>query len=292
MAVSALATKTVPADPSNYTKGRGGHKIEKITVHHMAGVLTSEACGRIFQPASRNGSSHYGIGYAGDIASYVDEDNMAWTDSNRLSNQTSVTIECSNSAMGGDWPVSDATFNSLVELCVDIVKRNNIGDLVVGSTLTYHSMYAATNCPGPYLKAKLGELASRVNQRVRGETPAPSPSSPIDELTDEQLADKVIRGDFGNGEDRKKALGDRYAAVQAIVNKRLLPNQEKKEEPAPTGDLTGKQVVPIKLQDVNGTPLRQYDAEYTVLEDNGDSVVLGARGAVWARIKKENVRLA
>lgn len=46
-------------------------------------------------------------------------------------------------------------------------------------------------------------------------------SDPLSKYTDEQLADKVIKGDFGNGSDRKKALGSRYAAVQKIVDQKL-----------------------------------------------------------------------
>lgn len=41
------------------------------------------------------------------------------------------------------------------------------------------------------------------------------------QYTDEELADMVIAGKFGNGEDRKEALGDRYTAVQTIVNDKL-----------------------------------------------------------------------
>lgn len=44
--------------------------------------------------------------------------------------------------------------------------------------------------------------------------------------TDEQLADEVIAGVYGNGEDRKMALGDRYGTVQAIVNAKLGINTE------------------------------------------------------------------
>lgn len=36
----------------------------------------------------------------------------------------------------------------------------------------------------------------------------------------DQLADKVEAGEFGNGEDRKKALGNKYDVVQLIVNLR------------------------------------------------------------------------
>ena len=35
------------------------------------------------------------------------------------------------------------------------------------------------------------------------------------------LADRVIRGDFGNGEERKRRLGPAYGFVQNEVNRRL-----------------------------------------------------------------------
>lgn len=37
----------------------------------------------------------------------------------------------------------------------------------------------------------------------------------------EKLADEVIKGLYGNGEERKKKLGDKYAEVQALVNEKL-----------------------------------------------------------------------
>lgn len=57
-------------------------------------------------------------------------------------------------------------------------------------------------------------------------TPKPEPENPLDKFTDQQLADKVIAGEFGNGDARKKALGARYDKVQAIVNKKLAPQVE------------------------------------------------------------------
>ena len=42
----------------------------------------------------------------------------------------------------------------------------------------------------------------------------------------EELAQEVIAGKYGNGEDRKNALGDRYAEVQARVNEILAPAPE------------------------------------------------------------------
>ena len=48
-----------------------------------------------------------------------------------------------------------------------------------------------------------------------------STKNPLDAFTNGELADKVIAGEFGSGDARKNALGARYEAVQAIVNKKL-----------------------------------------------------------------------
>lgn len=51
--------------------------------------------------------------------------------------------------------------------------------------------------------------------------PTPKPVDPLAGKSDNQLADEVIAGKYGDGDARKKALGNRYGAVQAIVNQRL-----------------------------------------------------------------------
>lgn len=169
MIKSPLATEIYAAYEGNFTYGRSGRKIEAITIHHMAGKLTAKRCGEIFQQVERCGSSHYGIGYNGEIACYVGEENTAWTNSNWDSNCKSVTIETSNSQNGGNWPVNDITLNSLIKLVADIAKRNNLGKLVKGKNLTWHCMFANTNCPGPYLLSKLDyiiEQANKINEDV------------------------------------------------------------------------------------------------------------------------------
>lgn len=170
MSKSSLVQVTIPAYSGNYTKGRSGRKIEAITIHHMAGVLTAEQCGKIFQAKGRNGSSHYGIGNDGKIALYVDESNTAWTNSNWDSNCKSVTIEVSNSKIGGQWLVSDNALNSLIKLVADIAKRNNLGTLVKGKNVTWHSMFIATACPGPYLLSKMDYIINEANKLNNGVT--------------------------------------------------------------------------------------------------------------------------
>lgn len=57
-----------------------------------------------------------------------------------------------------------------------------------------------------------------------------APKNPLDAFADSQLAEKVLNGEYGNGDARKNALGARYDAVQAIINSRLKPAKKSNEE--------------------------------------------------------------
>ena len=229
MSNSSLAEKFIKA--THFSSGRRGRKIETITIHHMAGILTCEQCGRIFQ-GNRQASAHYGIGNDGRIAQYVDEADTAWSNSNWDSNCKSVTIETSNNEIGGDWKVGDVTLHSLIKLVADIAKRNNIA-LVKGKTLVWHRMYTATTCPGEYLLSKMDYIIEETN-KINSIQEKPSQTKPNQTKTNEELAREVIRGDWGNGADRKTKLtnaGYDYNEIQNIVNKKLLGN---KTEPKPS----------------------------------------------------------
>lgn len=186
MSKSSLVSITIPASTNNYSKGRSGRKIEMITIHHMAGVLSAKRCGELFQNPNRKASSNYGIGYDGKIGLYVDEENTSWANSNWDANCKSVTIETSNDKTGGDWHVGDVTLNSLIKLVADIAKRNNLGKLVKGKNLTWHQMYAKTACPGPYLLSKLDYIideANKINEQVE----------PVTDLKIEKIDKKKIK---------------------------------------------------------------------------------------------------
>lgn len=148
-------------------------KIRKITIHHMAGVMSADGCGNWFRTGTRAASSNYGIGWDGKIGLYVPEDKRAWTSSSRANDNQAVTIELSNSYAGGSWPVSDKVIARCIDLCADICRRNGLAKLVyTGDTsgnLTRHDMFASTNCPGPYLAGKLPYIVAEVNKRLTGE---------------------------------------------------------------------------------------------------------------------------
>ena len=221
MGNSNLVSVKVPANSNNYTAGRSGRKIEKIAIHHMAGILTAKQCGGIFQNGSRKASSNYGIGKDAEVGLYVDEANTSYCNSNWDSNCKSVTIETSNSSLGGDYPVSDAVLNKLIELVADIAKRNNLGKLVKGQNLVWHRMYAATTCPGDYLLSKMDYIAEQAN-KINGQESSTTENT--SKKSNEEIANEVIKGLWENGTERKNKLsaaGYDYDAIQDIVNKKL-----------------------------------------------------------------------
>lgn len=150
------------------------HKIDTITIHHMAGKLSVEQCGAVFAPTSRQASSNYGIDSNGRVGMYVEECNRSWCSSNAANDNRAITIEVANDQIGGNWHVSDKALAKLIELCVDICKRNGINKLnYTGDTsgnLTMHKWFKATNCPGPYLESKFPYIAEQVNKRLSAST--------------------------------------------------------------------------------------------------------------------------
>lgn len=158
-------------------------RINKITIHHMAGNLTIERCGELFADANRKGSSNYGIGTDGRIGLYVEEANRSWCSGNADNDHQAITIEVANCKGSPNWEVSDKALESLINLCVDICQRNGIQKLNYTGTkdgnLTMHSMFQATACPGPYLKSKFPYIAEEVNRRLE-ENMTPRSLPPIE----------------------------------------------------------------------------------------------------------------
>ena len=153
---------------SPHSSNPRNNTIKKITIHHMAGNLSVETCGNVFQ--TRQASSNYGIDSQGRVGMYVEEKNRAWTSSSKENDNQAVTIEVANDEIGGNWHVSDVAYAKLIDLCVDICKRNNIKQLNYtgdkNGNLTMHCFFTNTTCPGPYLKSKFPDIANEVNRRL------------------------------------------------------------------------------------------------------------------------------
>lgn len=153
------------------------YPITKITIHHAAGNVSLQGYGNTFQ--TRQASANYGIDSQGNVGMYVEEKDRSWASSSSDNDNRAVTIEVANSSTGGNWPVSDAALAKLIELCVDICKRNGIARLNytgdASGNLTRHNMFKNTTCPGPYLQAKFPWIAEQVNARLGASASAPAP---------------------------------------------------------------------------------------------------------------------
>lgn len=177
MSYSPLVDKIIISP--NCTKPRN-HIIDTITVHHMAGDMTIEQCGYLFQRPARKASSNYGIGSDGRIGLYCDEKNRAWTSGNGPNDHRAITIEVANNTLGPNWTISDKAMESLIELLVDICLRNNIKELLwkndknlIGQVdkqnITLHRWFQNTLCPGPYIESEMDYIVKQVNSNLEVE---------------------------------------------------------------------------------------------------------------------------
>ena len=116
---------------------------------------------------------------------------------------------------------------------------------------------------------------------------------------------KVIKSQIGkNGERTYNGKGGSrnwekhgfLPYVDYTENEIVDPAEPKEEEPIEEPKFkVGDKVKPLKLVNYNGTPLVQYDETYTIMEINGDRVVLGApRGSkgtleIWAAMNINDI---
>ena len=167
--------------------GTRTHKIDRITPHCVVGQLTAEGIGSCF-PAGREASCNYGIGKDGRVVLVVDENNRSWCSSSNANDQRAVTIECASDTVA-PYAMTNAVYEKLVSLCVDICRRNGKTKLLwFGDknkslnyepksnemVLTVHRWFANKSCPGDWLYSRLGDLANRVTSQLGGSTSTPS----------------------------------------------------------------------------------------------------------------------
>lgn len=177
MSNSKLA-KLVMLSPNH--SGKRTHTIDRITPHCVVGQATAKRIGEIFAPVKRKGSCNYGIGYDGSIVLIVDEYNRSWCSSSEANDQRAITIECASDSQD-PFAMTDAVYNSLINLCTDICRRNGKSKLIwIDSKkkalayepqqdemlLTVHKWFANKLCPGKWLLSRLPELAERVTDKL------------------------------------------------------------------------------------------------------------------------------
>lgn len=163
------------------------HVIDTVTVHCVVGQLSVEALGAGFAPTARRASSNYGVGTDGRIGMYVEEKDRSWCSSNYQNDDRAITIEVASDTTY-PYAVNEKAYNALINLLVDICRRNNIKKLLwkndkslIGQVdkqnMTLHRWFAATECPGEYLYSKHGQIAAAVNARLESGDVSEKPSA-------------------------------------------------------------------------------------------------------------------
>jgi hypothetical protein len=244
MTFSHLISGTVPHH--NKLSSRAGSPIVRVIPHHHA-ATSNAGLDRLTNP-NEQASANYIIMSSGRIYGQVPEEYRAWTSGSHEADAPSITFEIQNSGVavnGNDndpnsWPISSAAFHSTVALIADIAKRYQWGGVGTYNVRGHREFYS-TACPGGYVWNQLGNIRASANALALGKvtnvTPVskPAPAAPsIKGKTVWTLAQEVIKGVYGSGDARKKALGSQYAAVQAEVNRILaapaakLPSKGKK----------------------------------------------------------------
>lgn len=178
----------VKLSPNN--SGERTHSIDRITPHCVVGQASVESLGEIFANPAREASSTYGIGEDGRVGMYVEEKNRSWCTGSKTNDQRAITIECASDSFA-PFAFKDVVYNKLIDLCVDICKRNGKTKLVWFSDkdtcvnyepkagemqLTVHRYFQATQCPGDWMFMRMQDLANRVNTKLSGSTPTPTPT--------------------------------------------------------------------------------------------------------------------
>lgn len=278
-------------------------KISKITIHHMAGNLSVEACASVFQNTDRQASSNYGIGTDGRIGLYVDESRRAWTSSNRDNDNVAVTIEVANDGRDPDWHVSDKALQATIDLCVDICQRNRIAKLNFtgdkSGNLTMHKWFAATQCPGPYLESKFPYIASEVNKRLSAaQNNSPTTNTAEDKKNDSGGSGGVLyRVQVGAYSKKANAEAQLKKIKEAGLDGFIVSEKtETKKEAETTGTIKAGSTVKVKkgAKDYNGGTLASfvYDRKHKVKSISGNRAVITYDGVVVAAVHKDNLILA
>lgn len=165
------------------------HKIDTITIHCVVGQCSVKTLGNLFASPARQTSSNYGIGFDGQIGMYCEEKDRSWCTSSASNDHRAITIEVASDAKE-PYAVTEAAYNSLIDLVTDICKRNGIKALkwkndksLIGNidkqNMTVHKWFANKSCPGTFLYNKHLKIAEEVNKRLGTTTIKPSVDSTL-----------------------------------------------------------------------------------------------------------------
>lgn len=250
----------------HYSAGRSGRKINKVIIHHNAGNLTIKSIWDVWQ--TRQASAHYQVDSNGRIGQLVWDRDTAWHAGNWEANTTSIGIEHADIS-SSPWRISDACLEEGAHLTAAVCKYYGRGRPQWGKNVFGHKDFSPTECPASLAGSQHGAYMARAQylyDQMSGKAPAaPKPApAPTPSVNIDALADAVIRGEYSNGEERKRRLGSTYAAVQARVNQKLSAS---KPAPAPAVNIDTLADAVIRGEYGNGEERkRRLGANYAAVQ--------------------------
>ena len=182
----------------SFTRGREGHNIEFIVLHHNAGVRQStETVGNFWEGAGT--SAHYQVEVDGTIGQTVHDYDTAYHAGSWEANTKSIGIEHANITGPNDgtpWDISEATIKYGGYLTGALCYGYGLGSPTWGWNVFPHSDFSSTACPfqlrDKYRDAYMGYAVEMYNRLSGGEvTPAYAPPAVTTVDRREQLA-KVL----------------------------------------------------------------------------------------------------
>lgn len=262
MSNSSLATykKISP----NRTSPRN-HAIDTISIHCAVCQKSAKDIVNLSHfvnyDASNGVSCNYAVGNEGSIAMCVEEKDRSWCTSSRENDHRAITIEVASDTKA-PYKVTDKAYKALIELLVDICKRNNIKKLLwkgdkslIGQVdkqnMTVHRWFANKSCPGDYLYNLHGKIAEEVNKKLGVSTssigstassskPKPKPSSSSELASGTKLNLKNVAL-YASASAKTKAgtkTGTYYVWGSDVVNNRIRITNSKTNV-GKSGQVTG-----------------------------------------------------
>lgn len=205
----------------NYTKGNN-RSIKYIVVHYVGAVSTAKNNSDYFKSTYRGASAHYFVD-DNDIYRVVRDEDTAWHcgttgkyySNCRNSNSIGIEMCCYNN--NGTLDISENIVNKTIELVKELMAKYNIP----AENVIRHYDVTHKCCPAPFVNnpSRWNDFKSRL-----GGTVSSTSSSSNGNKSNEEIANEVIAGKWGNGDARKSALqnaGYDYATIQSIVNQKL-----------------------------------------------------------------------
>ena len=174
--------KVAGIQDNGFGGSRKGQAINGVVIHHVAGT---NGLSYVANANSRNSHPTYHIANSGAVTGIVNPERRPHSTGGDP-DPSAVSFEIDNSSVGGDWPISPAALEALIDVIVfhaSISPRANRGfakniknQVQREFFIAWHQQYVATACPGPFVISQLDYIVAECNKRA---SQAVAPVAPV-----------------------------------------------------------------------------------------------------------------